>query len=82
MTIRKVATALAAGCSMIFKPSPEAPLSILALADLALQAGLPKGVLNVISTNVSERLCKHPSVGKVTFTGSTRVGSIIARYCS
>ncbi|KAH8688796.1 Aldehyde/histidinol dehydrogenase [Talaromyces proteolyticus] len=88
MTIRKVTAALAAGCSMIVKPSPEAPLSILALADLALRAGFPKGVLNVISTDnsntpsVSERLCKHPSVRKVTFTGSSRVGSIIAKHCS
>jgi succinate-semialdehyde dehydrogenase/glutarate-semialdehyde dehydrogenase len=88
MTIRKVAAALAAGCSMIVKPSPEAPLSILALADLALRAGFPKGVLNVISTDndntppVSERLCKHPLVRKVTFTGSTRVGSIVAKHCS
>lgn len=88
MTIRKVAAALAAGCSMVIKPSPEAPLSILALADLASRAGFPKGVLNVISTDndntpaVSERLCKHPLVRKVTFTGSTRVGSIVAKHCS
>ena len=88
MTIRKVAASLAAGCSMIVKPSPEAPLSVLALADLALRAGFPKGVFNVISTDnqntpsVSERLCKHPLVRKVTFTGSTRVGSIVARHCS
>jgi succinate-semialdehyde dehydrogenase/glutarate-semialdehyde dehydrogenase len=88
MIIRKVAAALAAGCSMIVKPSPETPLSVMALADLALRAGLPPGVLNVISTNstntpsVSERLCKHPLVRKVTFTGSTQVGSIIAKHCS
>jgi succinate-semialdehyde dehydrogenase len=88
MIIRKVAAALAAGCSMIVKPSPETPLSVMALADLALRAGLPAGVLNVISTDnentpaVSERLCKHPLVRKVTFTGSTRVGSIIAKHCS
>ncbi|KAJ5234279.1 uncharacterized protein N7469_003447 [Penicillium citrinum] len=88
MVIRKVAAALAAGCSMIVKPSPETPLSTMALADLAIRAGLPAGVLNVISTDnertpvVSERLCKHPLVRKVTFTGSTRVGSIVARHCS
>ncbi|KAH8424576.1 NAD-dependent succinate-semialdehyde dehydrogenase [Aspergillus melleus] len=88
MIIRKVAAALAAGCSMIVKPSPETPLSVNALADLAIRAGLPAGVLNVISTDnentpaVSERLCKHPLVRKVTFTGSTRVGSIVARHCS
>lgn len=88
MVIRKVAAALAAGCSMVVKPSPETPLSVNALADLAIRAGLPVGVLNIISTDnentptVSERLCKHPLVRKVTFTGSTRVGSIVARHCS
>ncbi|GKZ98007.1 hypothetical protein AnigIFM59636_001831 [Aspergillus niger] len=91
MTIRKAAAALAAlaaGCTMIIKPSPETPLSILALADLALRAGFPPGVLNIITTDitntpdVSEALCKHPFVRKVTFTGSTRVGEIIARHCS
>lgn len=88
MIIRKVAAALAAGCSMIVKPSPETPLSVMALADLIGRAGLPAGVLNVITTDnsntpsVSERLCKHPLVRKVTFTGSTAVGSIIAMHCS
>ncbi|KAF4948817.1 hypothetical protein FGADI_9374 [Fusarium gaditjirri] len=88
MIIRKVSAALAAGCTMIVKPSPETPFSVMALADLALRAGLPPGVLNVISTDnvntpsVSEKLCKHPLVRKVTFTGSTSVGSIIARHCS
>ncbi|KAG9256358.1 succinate-semialdehyde dehydrogenase [Emericellopsis atlantica] len=88
MNIRKVAAALAAGCSMIVKPSPETPLSTLALADLALRAGLPPGVLNVITTDnentpsLSEALCKHPLVRKVTFTGSTAVGRIIAQHCS
>ncbi|CAH0039119.1 unnamed protein product [Clonostachys rhizophaga] len=88
MIIRKVAAAVAAGCSIVVKPSPETPLSIMALADLIQRAGLPAGVLNVISTDnantpdVSERLCKHPLVRKVTFTGSTVVGSIVARHCS
>ncbi|EEU38486.1 uncharacterized protein NECHADRAFT_55235, partial [Fusarium vanettenii 77-13-4] len=88
MIIRKVAAALAAGCSMIVKPSPETPLSTLALADLALRAGVPPGVLNVITTDndntpdVSESLCKHPLVRKVTFTGSTAVGKLIARHCT
>lgn len=88
MIIRKVAAALAAGCSMIVKPSPETPLSVLALADLALKAGFPAGVLNVITTDndntpsVSEALCKHPLVRKVTFTGSTAVGRIVAKHCS
>ncbi|KAK2469895.1 hypothetical protein H9L39_18710 [Fusarium oxysporum f. sp. albedinis] len=88
MITRKVAAALAAGCSMIVKPSPETPLSVLALADLALQAGVPAGVLNVITTDndmtpgVSEALCKHHLVRKVTFTGSTAIGRLIAKHCS
>lgn len=88
MILRKVAAALAAGCSMIVKPSPETPLSVLALADLALRAGFPPGALNVITTDndntpaVSEALCKHPLVRKVTFTGSTAVGRVIAKHCS
>lgn len=88
MIIRKVAAALAAGCTMIVKPSPETPLSTLALADLALRAGFPSGVLNVITTDndntpeLSEALCKHPLVRKVTFTGSTAVGKLVARHCS
>ncbi|KFZ11756.1 hypothetical protein V502_07412 [Pseudogymnoascus sp. VKM F-4520 (FW-2644)] len=88
MIIRKAAAALAAGCTMIVKPSPETPMSVMALADLALRAGLPPGVLNVITTDnantpsVSEKLCKHPLVRKVTFTGSTAVGRIVASHCS
>lgn len=88
MTIRKAAAALAAGCTMIIKPSPETPLSVLALADLALRAGFAPGVLNVLTTDnvntpsVSEALCKHQFVRKVTFTGSTAVGELIAKHCS
>lgn len=88
MIIRKVAAALAAGCSMIIKPSPETPLSALALADLAMRAKFPPGTVNVITTDhkntpaVSEALCKHPLVRKVTFTGSTEIGKLIASHCS
>ena len=88
MVIRKVAAALAAGCTMIVKPSPETPFTVLALADLALRAGFPPGALNIITTDnantpsVSEALCKHALVRKVTFTGSTNVGKLIAKHCS
>jgi succinate-semialdehyde dehydrogenase len=88
MILRKVAAALAAGCTMIIKPSPETPLSVMALADLAERAGIPPGVINVISTDitntpaVSERLCKHRFVRKVTFTGSTAIGSLVAKQCA
>ncbi|KAN0113295.1 Aldehyde/histidinol dehydrogenase [Hyaloscypha variabilis] len=88
MVIRKAAAALAAGCSMIIKPSPETPLSTLALGDLALRAGFPPGILNILTTDnqhtpsVSEALCKHPFVRKVSFTGSTAVGRIVAQHCT
>jgi len=88
MVLRKAGAALAAGCTLIVKPSPETPLSCLALAHLAAQAGFPPGVFNVLTTDLantpslSERLCKHPLVKKVTFTGSTAVGKIVARHCA
>ncbi|KAJ5113845.1 hypothetical protein N7456_002379 [Penicillium angulare] len=88
MILRKVGAALAAGCTMIAKPSPETPLTTLALAYLAEKAGFAKGVFSVITTSntktpeLSEALCKHPLVHKVSFTGSTYVGSIIASHCA
>ncbi|KAG5915022.1 hypothetical protein E4U42_000178 [Claviceps africana] len=88
LTLRKVAAALAAGCTMVVKPSPETPLTALAVARLALRAGLPPGALNVVTASldntpsVAEALCLHPLVRKVTFTGSTRVGKIITSLCA
>ncbi|PNP76170.1 hypothetical protein FNYG_10459 [Fusarium nygamai] len=88
MIMRKASAAFAAGCSMIVKPSPETPLSCLALADLATKAGFPAGTFNVLTTSLentpglSEALCTHPLVAKVTFTGSTRVGKIVAGLCA
>ncbi|KAM5349150.1 hypothetical protein ACJ41O_008973 [Fusarium nematophilum] len=88
MVLRKASAALAAGCTMIIKPSPETPLSVLALAELAVRAGFDSSALTVLTTDLvrtprlSEALCKHPLVSKVTFTGSTRVGKLIASHCS
>ncbi|KAF5672262.1 succinate-semialdehyde dehydrogenase [Fusarium circinatum] len=88
MIMRKASAAFAAGCSMIVKPSPEAPLSCLALVDLATRAGFPAGTFNVLTISLentpglSEALCTHPLVAKVTFTGSTRVGKIVAGLCA
>ncbi|KAG5941374.1 hypothetical protein E4U53_007417 [Claviceps sorghi] len=88
LALRKMAAALAAGCTMVVKPSPETPLTALAVARLALRAGLPPGALNVVTTSldntpsVAEALCLHPLVRKVTFTGSTRVGKIITSLCA
>ena len=78
MILRKASAALAAGCTMIIKPSPETPLSVLTLCHLSEKAGFPKGCLNVLTTSLantpslSEKLCRHPLVQKVTFTGSVR----------
>ncbi|KAL2832248.1 succinate-semialdehyde dehydrogenase [Aspergillus pseudoustus] len=88
MILRKVGAALAAGCTIIAKPSPETPLTTLTLAHLAQKAGFAPGVFNVITTSnentpsLSEAMCKHPMVQKVSFTGSTAVGSIIATHCA
>jgi len=76
MVLRKCGAAFAAGCTMVVKPSPETPLSALALAHLAEKAGFEPGVLNVLTTDLdntptlSEALCKHDLIKKVTFTGS------------
>jgi len=72
----KAIPALVAGCSVVLKPSPETPLSALRLAELALEAGLPPGVLNVVTGNgaTGQALVSHPLVAKVSFTGSTATG--------
>lgn len=81
MITRKAAPALAAGCAVVVKPAAETPLSALALAELAHQAGLPKGLLNIVTSTdaiaVGKVLTESPIVRKVTFTGSTRVGKIL-----
>ncbi|KIW83760.1 hypothetical protein Z517_03006 [Fonsecaea pedrosoi CBS 271.37] len=88
MILRKVAAAFAAGCTVVVKPSPETPLTCLALAHLASKAGFAPGVCNVLTTSnentpaLSETLITHPDIKKVTFTGSTRVGKIVASLCS
>ena len=86
MITRKAAPALAAGCTIVIKPAAETPLSALALAELAHQAGLPKGVLNVVTSTdaieVGKVLTEHPIVRKVTFTGSTRVGKILMQQAA
>ncbi|MBE2895141.1 NAD-dependent succinate-semialdehyde dehydrogenase [Spirabiliibacterium falconis] len=86
MITRKAAPALAAGCTMVLKPAPETPLSALALAELAQQAGIPAGVFNVLPTTQAERvgkiLSEHPDVQKLTFTGSTRVGKMLMAQCA
>ena len=83
MITRKVSPALAAGCTVVIKPSELTPLSALALAELAAQAGFPKGVLNIITTSnasaIGQELTGNPKVKKVSFTGSTKVGKILLK---
>jgi succinate-semialdehyde dehydrogenase / glutarate-semialdehyde dehydrogenase len=80
MITRKIAPALAAGCTVVVKPAPETPRSALALAELALRAGLPDGVLNVVTGEaeaIGAELTANPLVRMITFTGSTEVGKLL-----
>lgn len=85
MITRKAAPALAAGCAMVLKPSEFTPFSALALAVLAEEAGVPPGVLNVITGEaapIGQVLTTDPRVRKFSFTGSTRVGKLLATQCA
>ncbi len=85
MITRKVAPALAAGCTVVIKPAMETPLSALALAELAHRAGLPAGVLNVVTGDakaIGEVFCTDPAVRVLGFTGSTEVGKLLMRQCA
>ncbi|XP_041961700.1 succinate-semialdehyde dehydrogenase, mitochondrial isoform X1 [Alosa sapidissima] len=88
MITRKVGAALAAGCTVVVKPAEDTPLSALALAELAEQAGIPAGVFNVVpcsrekTPSVGELICTDPLVGKVSFTGSTATGKILLKHAA
>ncbi|MCK2125645.1 NADP-dependent succinate-semialdehyde dehydrogenase [Thauera aromatica] len=86
MITRKAGPALAAGCTMVIKPAEDTPLCALALAALAERAGLPKGVLNIVTTRraaeVGGELTANPTVRKLSFTGSTEVGKLLMRQCA
>ena len=82
MITRKVAPGLAVGCTFVLKPAEQTPFSALALAELAERAGIPKGVLNIVTGDpvaIGQEMCASPTVKKVTFTGSTEVGRILMR---
>ncbi|MGG1480606.1 NAD-dependent succinate-semialdehyde dehydrogenase [Bacillus smithii] len=82
MITRKVAPALAAGCTVVVKPAEQTPLTAFKLAELAEKAGIPKGVLNIITGNpqeIGETWLADERVRKITFTGSTEVGKILMR---
>jgi len=85
MITRKVAAALAAGCTCVVRPAEDTPLSGLAVAALAEEAGIPKGVVNVVTSGrenaapIGKLLCESPKVAGISFTGSTKVGKILYR---
>ncbi|KAM3615205.1 uncharacterized protein V6R79_024935 [Siganus canaliculatus] len=88
MITRKVGAALAAGCTVVVKPAEDTPLSALALAELAEQAGIPPGVFNVVpcsrekTPSVGEVLCTDPLVAKISFTGSTATGKVLLKMAA
>ncbi len=88
MITRKVAPALAAGCTVVIKPAEQTPLSALALAELAQRAGMPAGVLNVVTADgantiaVGKVICASDVVRHLSFTGSTEVGRILMKQCA
>ena len=85
MITRKAGPALAAGCPIVIKPATETPYSAFAMAELADRAGVPKGIINVItgaSREIGGELTSNPIVRKLTFTGSTEVGKILLKQCA
>ncbi|OXU18816.1 hypothetical protein TSAR_002137 [Trichomalopsis sarcophagae] len=88
MITRKAGAAIAAGCTCVIKPSEDTPLTALALAHLAEEAGFPAGVMNILTTSlensvaVGQELCHNPKVRALSFTGSTAVGKILYQQCA
>jgi len=85
MLARKIAPALAAGCTVVCKPANATPLSAYAMIALAEQAGIPQGVVNIvtgITSDIGAEMTRHPAVRKLTFTGSTEVGKYLMEECS
>ncbi|CAD7090415.1 unnamed protein product [Hermetia illucens] len=88
MITRKAGAALAAGCTVVIKPAEDTPLTALALGKLAQEAGIPNGVINIVTSGrehapaIGELFCKSPDVAGISFTGSTQVGKILYRNCA
>jgi succinate-semialdehyde dehydrogenase/glutarate-semialdehyde dehydrogenase len=85
MITRKAGPALGAGCTVVLKPASQTPFSALALAELAERAGVPKGVLNIITgsaTEIGAEFTSNPVVRKLSFTGSTEIGKILMAQCA
>lgn len=83
MITRKVAPALAAGCTIVLKPAEATPLCAMAIFEILEEAGVPAGVANLVTAldpkSIGEVFCSHPAIRKITFTGSTAVGKLLAR---
>ena len=83
MITRKIAPAMAAGCTIVIKPAEQTPLSALALAELGIRAGIPNGVINILTADadnsiaIGKTLCESPTIRHISFTGSTEVGRIL-----
>ncbi|KAM9933942.1 hypothetical protein OXX80_006440 [Metschnikowia pulcherrima] len=86
MITRKLAAALSVGCTAVIKPASETPLTALAIGQLAIEAGFPRGTVNIVpshsSAEAGKAICEHPLVKKVTFTGSTGVGKILMQQAA
>ncbi len=88
MITRKIAPAMAAGCTIVIKPAEQTPLSALALAELSIRAGIPKGVMNIVTADANQSIaigkafCSSPIVRHLSFTGSTEVGKILMAQCA
>ncbi|MSO65940.1 MAG: NADP-dependent succinate-semialdehyde dehydrogenase I [Alphaproteobacteria bacterium] len=85
MITRKAGAALAAGCTMVVKPASQTPFTALALVDLAERAGVPKGVLSIVTGSakkIGDEMCTNPIVRKLSFTGSTEIGKKLMEQCA
>jgi succinate-semialdehyde dehydrogenase/glutarate-semialdehyde dehydrogenase len=86
MIARKAGPALAAGCTVVLKPAEDTPLSALALGELAVRAGIPNGVLNIVTTAnpgpIGDAFTSHTAVRKLSFTGSTKIGKLLMSKCA
>lgn len=84
MAAWKIAPAIAAGNAVVLKPAPNTPITTIRLAEIALEAGLPEGLINIVTggAEVGEAICTHPEVNMVSFTGSTRTGKRVAELAS
>ncbi|MBD1914254.1 aminobutyraldehyde dehydrogenase [Leptolyngbya sp. FACHB-16] len=84
MAVWKIGPAIAAGNAVVLKPAPNTPITTIRLAEIAIESGLPEGLINIVTggVEVGEAICTHPDIGMITFTGSTRTGQRVAELAS